>query len=190
MAKRSRDAASGPLGTVADGNSNVANGAVNDQGSGLGNGVAPAINGVETIDPAAIADPGDSGTAEVKRGRGRPRGSTNKTSPQADLEAVKTFISVFHGIAEIRVPEMKIDDKEVDLLASSLLRAFPKVRSIVNGETMAKIAFAGVVLQVYGTRVVAIGARIKREKAKEEQQPETVVPFPNTNIHPSAQPRN
>ncbi len=67
----------------------------------------------------------------------------------------------------IRVPEMAIEEPEAKILAEAIVRVeayYPRVREIVTGKIAAHGALILAIGQVYGTRLVAIKARVATEK--------------------------
>lgn len=145
------------------------------------------------IDPkAARAESGSStgteGTGTGKK-RGRPFGSQNRrkteTTAPHDPQAVARyygFIVGLHATLALREPLMAIEDAEAQALAKAIadvLAYYPTVRQYLEGKAAAHAALIIVCLQVYGTRLVAIGAKVKARKAEEAAQnaPGNVFPF-------------
>lgn len=188
MAKRTGEPIVSPLSGNANGGTGDSGGAsANANDAAKPNGIG---SGFESFDPSSVNVAGSgttSDTGDAPKKRGRPFGSKNKTAGQSsDIDAIRDLLSTVHGIAAIRIPEMKLEDSEATLLATSIVRAFPNVRSVVSGETAARVMLGMVVLQVYGTRAVAIGARIKKEKAaKDAEQGGTVIYPPGFHGQPA-----
>lgn len=66
----------------------------------------------------------------------------------------------------IRIPEMAIEKTEAHLLAESIGRVsayYPQVSAIITGRIAAHASLVMAIGQVYGTRIIAIQTRIKKE---------------------------
>ena len=67
-----------------------------------------------------------------------------------------------------RVPEMALEEAEAKLVAEAIGRVsrhYPQVSALLSGKIADHIALFTAVSAVYGTRLVAINARMNKEKA-------------------------
>ena len=72
-----------------------------------------------------------------------------------------------HVTLSLKIPEMKIDEAEAKLLANAIadvLNYYPTIKSFLEGKAAAHVALMMAVIQVYGTRLVAIQLRLRTEK--------------------------
>jgi hypothetical protein len=127
-------------------------------------------------DPAEATSIGDSGPVDGlgKRKRGRPRGSTNKTSSaQRDIgiEGVANLLTIIHTALSAAVPELELDEKEARSLALASTNVMRHYNIEQSEKAIAWTGLIGVLATVYGPRAFAI--RLRKMKPRP-----TVVPFP------------
>lgn len=149
-----------------------------------------AGNGAGTVDPTTLAGAsgGDSGTGEpIKRGRGRPKGSTagkQKASAPLDIGSVETLLFNIHAMvaAATGFDKLSINEQEANSLAKAVANVQQYYPMHVSAKAMAWTNLIMVAGSVYGSRAVAIWAD---QKAKENETrpihpivaPENVMPF-------------
>lgn len=134
------------------------------------------IFGTATIvaDPAAVAGNGSDGTSSDGSGtrrRGRPRGSTNKTSkskPSLDLSGVEKLLLTIHSsLASLsHIPEFEIAESEAKSMAeafSRVARHYP-VLDKISEKTIDHVNLFTVMAGTYGARVMAIKLRLQNER--------------------------
>lgn len=127
---------------------------------------------ITIIDPAAerggnASSGSGGGTAttgsDAPRRRGRPPGS----KASANLGAIQAALISVHSILALRIPEMEIEEAEAKTLAEAIARVeqyYPRVSAVVSGKLAAHGLLAAAIFQVYGTRIAAIGIRLKAER--------------------------
>lgn len=159
-----------------------------------GSGGTPSGNGDDTrndngsptvVDPSSLAGggSGDSGGASngggepPKRGRGRPKGSGSKTGATKEtvsVDTIETILFSMHGMlaALVQTPELILSQEEAKHLAvaAAEVQKFYPVR--VSAKALAWSHLVMVSASIYGSRGVAIWARMETEK----QNPPVVNP--------------
>ena len=133
-------------------------------------GVQRVVDGDKgAIDPASIPI-GTEGTGQdTKRRRGRPKGSTSATKAghSADIGAIQATLVSLHMIVATRIPEMKLEDAEAKMLAEAIARVekyYPVVSSVITGRIADHVALVTALGAVYGTRIIAIQARLNEDR--------------------------
>jgi len=74
---------------------------------------------------------------------------------------------------------MAIEEQEAKTLAEAIQRVekhYPGMSAVMRGKVMDHVALVGAVGSVYGTRLAAIGIRIKREKDEAKKPPASNAP--------------
>lgn len=157
------------------------------------------------LDPGTIGNPDPDGTADApggglepggpgggggKRKRGRPPGSGRKpgaereAAPQADvnraplsIDGVSAILLSIHTMAEsfFSVPELGIDTKEADRLASAIKGVADQYDVKPSEKSLAWTNLATAAAMVYGTRMFAFKVRKDMERAEKKNQPPTNV---------------
>jgi len=156
---------------------------------GVGGDVS-TVNGPigETVDPTTVTrDGGDGGSSAApsspKRGRGRPPGSGKKqqTASPPNIGAIQATLLSVHAIIATKIPEMAIDPAEAQMLAERIAaveKYYPAVSTIMSGKIADHVALVGALMQVYGTRLVAIrNNRMNAQNAAELPPGATVIPL-------------
>lgn len=148
----------------------------NKRGTGnAGSGSGPTI--VDPVDVGGTATGGpDSDTGTGNRSRGRPRGTASSGASQKEkpnafrLAGMESTLLSIHTMlaAMTQVPEMMIDPAE----AKSLVTCAENVARhyAVGGMTEKTVDWLNLFMAlgaVYGTRIVAVNARSKSNKAKD-----------------------
>jgi hypothetical protein len=143
------------------------------------------------LEPYLVGIPGGKEGAEpVKRGRGRPPGSTTKNNPaskQAKAEAVNPqdvaiLIHTSFGILSMKLGDhWRIHPKEAQQIAEPLARILARMGV---GEGVSKysdgVALLLAVLVVVGPRVTLTMQLAKEKKKAKEAQPQNARQYPTT----------
>lgn len=141
----------------------------NDSGSGTGSvidGEPVTINTDGSYDKWDGA--GSDGTEPRKR-RGRKPGTKNKPKETSDnLAGIESILFSIHamGAAITHTPELALSMEEAHLIADAAQKVAENYPLVVDPKTVAWINLAMVLGTVYGTRIIAIGARHKEERKK------------------------
>jgi hypothetical protein len=124
-------------------------------------------NGTQFVDPATSrSDPDGNDPARSYTGRGRPRGSKNKSAVQGSLTSLLFSLHTM-GAVLLKTPELEISEQEAKKLndgITDVARYYtdaelpPKVQAWLN-----LLMVAGT---VYGPRVIAIKIRSKNNRPK------------------------
>lgn len=150
---------------------------------------------IATIDPFDIVDAGTDTDSRRRREpnpidpatgrprRGRPAGSTNRTRKEGtqvqndlslNLEAL--VLSIHEMVAAfVGAPELELDQGEAKDYAKNLRDIAKLHNHNFNPNTLVYLAFVAFLLQVYGTRGVAIYKRVQSEP-REKPGPQLVPP--------------
>lgn len=94
------------------------------------------------------------------------------------LVGMSTMLAMKTNIAEFEVAE---DEMKAFMGAASNVARHYSVET--TQKTLDWIAFAGIGVQIFGTRAVAIGLQLKN-KERGKGGPSAVVPFPGSNASP------
>lgn len=182
---------------------------MSDENQQSGNDVANASGNDNNpfrvaIDPASIKpasgsaplDPGSSAsvTPSQKR-RGRPPGSKNANrvatpSVALPVDAISSVLFSLHAMvsAAIKVPELALDEKEAKQIAEAGAKVATHYNVIASPKTVDWVNFCMVLGMVYGTRLIAVRARLRTEATKKpparKPSSEVVTPFPGAGIMP------
>ena len=76
-----------------------------------------------------------------------------------------------HVTLAYRVPEMTISEDEAKYLAKAIadvLAYYPAIKDFLDGKAAAHLALMMAIIQIYGTRIIALQLRLKTEKEKSE----------------------
>lgn len=166
MARKPRNAGFGNaviVGGIA-GDSDGADSADNSTASAVADG--PII-----IDPSAVT--GDDGPAAVdstepaRKRRGRKPGSvSSKKTSSLDINGVENILYSIHTMlaAMTSVPEWQLDKSEARMLAEASASVAAHYDVSASAKTIAWTNLIMVAGTVYGTRIIAIRARNKKDK--------------------------
>lgn len=155
----------------------------------VGNDGGSPTEFVKPPEPGTGASVGDSAT-EPKRGRGRPKGSTNKpatgkTPGHQDIGAIEGAILSIHLILAQKIPEMALEPSEAKMLAEAVSRVsrhYPAVSAVITGKIADHVSLFTALTAVYGTRLLAIKNRMDNPP---RETPSVVTPFPSQNFRPN-----
>lgn len=172
------------------------NGNSADSGNVTGGNTPP----LGSVDPAAArGDTGGSNNASPnppKRGRGRPKGSgksagagATKTATPLDLNFVQFSLMGIHTMlaSVTKTPELELNDDEAERIAKSIQNVAQYYPVYVDAKTQAWMALIMTAGAIYGSRGIAIAARMKTEaNAKRPSQSAQVFPFAPPNMPTNA----
>lgn len=118
---------------------------------------------------------GTGGTGTGKRRPGRPKGS-GKTKTTLDLNGVEAILLSIHSMAAtmLKTPELVLDKEEAKNLSKAANDVAEHYSVAINPKTLAWLNFGMAVSMIYGTRIIAINARQKREKQNRAGDNETL----------------
>lgn len=130
-----------------------------------------------------------TGAGEVKRGRGRPPGSSTGTGAKkekvsASLEGIEGILLSLHTIAAtvLKVPELSLSEPEAKQLTSAMNRVAAHYDVGASEKTLAWMNLAVCAGGIYGTRLWSYQLRTKSEAEKKLQAqaapPRAPYPFP------------
>lgn len=185
MAPRTRKRDNDQLAESVTGNSDTEAGT-----AGIENRNGVDVGEVIIVDPTSARDGGSSDSdrsdspEQPKRRRGRQPGSRNKEkTAQIDITRLEGLLIAIHlGLAQAtQSPEFFLEAEEATSLAKAtadVARYYPTAVALLDGKIMDHLAFFGALARVYGTRVIAISARLKREAQQKKQQQPNVTQFP------------
>ncbi len=123
---------------------------------------SPNLAGLPIIDPAS---------GNVKRGRGRPTGSTKPKSTTGSPKREKASTSSIVGIEKVlyslhmmaasalKTEELELDQAESKLLAEAVTEVASHYNTVIDPKVIAWMGLIGVCGQIYGPRVVAMRVR-------------------------------
>lgn len=162
-------------------------------GAGIGAGESVSGNGsvennagdavgAEFTDPASARNAFDGNAPGNTTSTSGPSPRSRQKAPgKIDLTRVEAMLMGIHlMLAQItRVPELMLDQKEANLLASAavdLSKHYPAMAQIMDSKTMDHVQFVSILAGVYGSRITAFNMRKAAEqKAKAENRPTNVV---------------
>lgn len=162
-----------------DGNSGVEVIDISQQFRGTDDGDNDS-SGIPTVEPASIIIEPDAGTG--KRGRGRPRGSTNAARKQAPKEVsadlTSLLLTTHFMLAKLtKVSELELTEEEAKILGDAMARVNREFGvQIMSPKTAALVNLATAGVGVYGPRMMAMANNAKNKKEAEKRGPQMVVP--------------
>lgn len=127
-------------------------------------GESTIIEGIETADPGTA----ETGSTEAPKRRGRPKGSRNaSTKATSNLAGLETILLSLHtlGAALFSCPELKWEEneaKEVTKAIANVAQHYPQLE--MAPKLVAWINLCLILGAVEGTRILAIGNRLKKER--------------------------
>lgn len=127
-----------------------------------------------TVDPADIGtDTGgnaDDGTAKRKRGR-PPGGTRTSKAAKNDLSGLESLLYTLHVFAGaiFETPELVLKPDEAKLFAEATINVARHYNHVIDPKIMAWINLGAVGMGIYGTRLFAIRARLREERAAKPQ---------------------
>lgn len=164
----------------------IASGSQPQSDSGVGIGIENDAGSNGDDGPRTTADP-----PQKRRGgwpKGKPRKPANGAASATDNSSAKPRnservdrqkesvlaqqIVAFHQIAAMatRIPELMIDEREAQLLASSIRELSAHYGPVVSGPAMLWVQFVGVAAMIYVPRVPQVALRLAAIRAAKNRE--------------------
>lgn len=154
-----------------------------DETNGTGSALDPAAAFAGGTDAGGDSGTGDgTGSGEpVVRKRGRPKGSSNSPKKKAsvDLAGIEALLMSVHTMmaAAMKAPEMALDPKEAEALASAISTVQEHYPVSWAPKTMAWLNLGMVAGGIYGPRIFVLAAK---RKPKATPAAPVIMPMPKS----------